>query len=308
MQFGQSSGSPPGAVRRRREVAAAAEPGPRCGGGAGGGVPEGRGGRGLRGIPAALRPPLRPHPLQGSGQRGCSSFSLTGWSPDTDTGGSGSAGLSGACPFPQLLRGWEFPAALAPSPSRNTCPSRGCKQHFSLLAVTAGFCESPALSVDSFRCSGLFTFQSLCCTLTEPRRGDTEPRRGDTEPATAAARGTPDPGTDGRSSASCGIPPSLRRARCHRSERCPALLVRSAESLPALQDASTPRLALLRELTDGCIYGLGGKPEGLVKHPTGPGPAPARGSDTSQTRLWACEWPAMGTAWGDTAQRGGLPW
>lgn len=205
-----------------------------------------------------------------------------GWSTDTDTGGSGCAELSGACPFPQLLHGWEFPAALAPRPSRNTCPSRGCKQRFSFLAVTAGFSESPALSVASFRCSWIVHFPT---PLLHP---DGAPRGGHREPATAAPAaplGLMRVGTD---LAMRSIHPSLTGATTVRGARNCWWGVRRYCSA----DLTTSRPALALG-ADGFIYGLGGKPEGFVKRPTSPGPAPARGSDTSQTRLWACEWSAM---------------
>lgn len=126
-------------------------------------------------MPSGAAGPCSRAPAEGRGAAPASAF--PGWSLDTDTGGSGCDGLSGACPFPQLLHGWEFPAALAPRPSRNTCSSRGCKQRFSLLAVTAGSCESPALSVAYFRCSWIVHLPSPLHP-DGALRGDTGSQRG----------------------------------------------------------------------------------------------------------------------------------
>lgn len=145
------------------------------------GCPRGTGG--LRGHPrysAALAPPSCPPGLRGRApglRRRADGLPLLQPSRGGVPTLSGCAGLSGACSFPQLLHGWEFPAALAPRPSRNTCSSRGCKQRFSLLAVTAGSCESPALSVASFRCSWIVHLPSPLHP-DGALRGDTGSQRG----------------------------------------------------------------------------------------------------------------------------------
>lgn len=92
---------------------------PSAGPGAGavpGGVPEGRGGRGLRGHPSALPPVLRPHPLRGcgavlqgscGGQRSCPWLSVPG--------GMHMDGV------PTRTRvGPAVPSSRAPAPSRSS--------------------------------------------------------------------------------------------------------------------------------------------------------------------------------------------
>lgn len=150
--------------------------GPRCGGGAAGGVPEGRGGS--AGIPATLVPPSSPPGLQ----RRVEEMPLVqpsrghahGSSPDTDTGGSGCAG----CPFPQSsmagnsrLR-WRraLPGIFVGAGAVNSIFFSPC----SLCRVPV----SPPPSLLLFSgVPGLFASPPLCSTLMEPCRGDTGSQR-----------------------------------------------------------------------------------------------------------------------------------
>lgn len=179
--------------------------GPRCGGGAAGGVPEGRGGS--AGIPATLAPPSSPPGLQ----RRVEEMPLVqpsrghahGSSPDTDTGGSGCAG----CPFPQSsmagnsrLR-WRraLPGIFVGAGAVNSI-------FFFSLQSLPGPCESPALSVAFFRCSWIVRFPT---PLQHP---DGALPGGHGEPATAAARDSPPPDAGGHSFGRVGIHPFVTRA------------------------------------------------------------------------------------------------
>lgn len=189
IQSGESPGSPPRAGPGGAAAPGGGSSGRARGRGAGavpGGVPEGRGGRGLRGHPSALPPVLRPHPLRGCGavlQGSCGGQRSCPW-----LGVPGGMHMDGV---PTRARvGPAVPSSRAPAPSRSSSMAGNSRLRwrralpeilvragavnsiFSLLAVTAGPCESPALSVSSFRCSWIVHFPTpLHPALTEPPEG-----------------------------------------------------------------------------------------------------------------------------------------
>lgn len=192
-------------MRRCREVAAAAERGAAVRGRRRRGCPRGTGG--LRGHPryacSALIPSRAPAEGRGDAPRSAFPGACT-WLESRH--GHGWVRLCWL-PLPAVLHGWEFPAALASSPSRNICRSRGCKQHFFFsLQSLPGPCESPALSVAFFRCSWIVRFPT---PLQHP---DGALPGGHGEPATAAARGSPPPDAGGHSFGRVGIHPFVTRA------------------------------------------------------------------------------------------------
>lgn len=183
-------------------------------------------------------------------------------------------------------------SSWAPAPSRSSSvagytrlrwrralpsPSWGYKQHFSLLATTAGSCESPALSVASFRCSWIVHFPA---PLLHPDGGPPPQPPGDTGNQREQPPGAPLTLLRvGTGLAMCGIHPSLTRALVAPQREVPGI-TGEEHGVTALQGVTTSRLALA--LGAELYLWIGWKKKAWSNVPQ----SPVRGSDTSQTCLW----------------------